>query len=141
MKKEKSCGVIPFCSFGNENRVILIKQNNGVVGFSKGHVEINETEEETALRECKEETSLTPTLLKDFRDEISYYMPEYDAYKTVVFFVGVVKDISFKRQESEISDIVVLNIHDALDAISFEDTKSLLKKAYKYFAKMQKTCR
>ncbi len=141
MKKEKSCGVIPFCSFGNENRVILIKQNNGVVGFPKGHVEINETEEETALRECKEETSLTTTLLKDFRDEISYYIPEYDAYKTVVFFVGVVKDISFKRQESEISDIVVLNIHDALDAISFEDTKSLLKKAYKYFAKMQKTCR
>ena len=44
MKKEKSCGVIPFCSIGNENRVILIKQNNGVVGFPKGHVEINETE-------------------------------------------------------------------------------------------------
>lgn len=141
MKKEKSCGVIPFCSIGNEDRVILIKQNNGVVGFPKGHVEINETEEETALRECKEETNLTPTLIKGFRDEISYYMSEYDAYKTVVFFIGVVKDISFKKQESEISDIVVLNIQDALDAISFKDTKSLLKKAYKYFTKMQKTCR
>ena len=141
MKKEKSCGVIPFCSIGNEVRVILIKQNNGVVGFPKGHVEINETEEETALRECKEETNLTPTILKGFRDEISYYMPEYDAYKTVVFFIGMVDDISFKRQESEISDIVVLNIQDALDAISFKDTKSLLKKAYKYFTKMQKTCR
>ena len=58
-------------------------------------------------------------------------MPEYDAYKTVVFFIGVVKDISFKKQESEISDIVVLNIQDALDSISFKDTKSLLKKAYK----------
>ncbi|MBO5577580.1 MAG: NUDIX domain-containing protein [Bacilli bacterium] len=141
MKKEKSCGVIPFCSIGNENRVILIKQNNGVVGFPKGHVEINETEEETALRECKEETNLTPTLIKGFKKEISYYMPEYDAYKTVAFFIGVVKDISFKKQESEISDIVVLNIQDALDAISFKDTKSLLKKAYKFFAKMQKTCR
>ena len=138
MKKEKSCGVIPFCYIGNEVGVILIKQNNGVVGFPKGHVEINETEEETALHECKEETNLTPTLLKGFRDEISYYMPEHDAYKTVVFFIGVVKDISLKKQESEISDIVVLNIQDALDAISFKDTKSLLKKAYKYFTKMQK---
>ena len=141
MKKEKSCGVIPFCSIGNENRVILIKQNNGVVGFPKGHVEINETEEETALRECKEETNLTPTLIKGFKEDISYYMPEYDAYKTVVFFIGVVKDVSFKKQESEISDIVILNIQDALDSISFKDTKSLLKKAYKYFIKMQKTCR
>lgn len=138
MKKEKSCGVIPFFSVGNEVGVILIKQNNGVVGFPKGHVEINETEEETALRECKEETNLTPTLIKGFKDEISYYMPEYDAYKTVVFFIGVVKDISFKKHESEISDIVILNIQDALDAISFKDTKSLLKKAYKYFTKMQK---
>ena len=141
MKKEKTCGVIPFFSIGNEVRVILIKQNNGVVGFPKGHVETNETEEETALRECKEETNLTPTLIKGFKEEISYYMPEYDAYKTVVFFIGMVDDISFKKQESEISDIAVLNIQDALDAISFEDTKSLLKKAYKYFAKMQKTCR
>lgn len=141
MKKEKSCGVIPFFSIGNEVRVILIKQNNGAVGFPKGHVEINETEEETALRECKEETNLTPTLIKGFKEEISYYMPEYDAYKTVVFFIGVVKDISFKKQESEISDIVILNIQDALDAISFKDTKSLLEKAYKYLTKMQKTCR
>lgn len=136
MKKEKSCGVIPFFSIGNEVRVILIKQNNGVVGFPKGHVEINETEEETALRECKEETNLTPTLIKGFKEEISYYMPEYDAYKTVVFFIGVVNDTSFKKQESEISDIVILNIKDALDVISFKDTKSLLKKAYKYFTKM-----
>lgn len=132
MKNEKSCGVIPFCFIDNQIKVILITQNNGVIGFPKGHVEINESEEQTALRECKEETNLSPSLVKGFREELSYYIPEYDVYKTVVFFLGMVNDISFQKQESEISDITILNIQEALEVISFEDTKNLLKKAYKY---------
>ena len=133
MKNEKSCGVIPFCFIDNEIKVILITQNNGVIGFPKGHVEINESEEQTALRECKEETNLSPSLIKGFREETSYYIPEYDVYKTVVFFLGMVNDIYFQKQESEISDINILNIQEALEVISFEDAKSLLNKAYKYF--------
>lgn len=133
MKYEKSCGVIPFCFIGNEVKVVLIKQNNGIIGFPKGHVEENESEEETALRECQEETNLTASLVEGFREEISYYIQEYDVEKTVVFFVGFVKDLSLKRQESEISDVMLLSVKDALNAISYEDTKNLLNKAYKHF--------
>ena len=122
MKYEKSCGIIPFIILDNKISVLIIKQNNGVVGFPKGHVEPNESEEETALRECLEETGLHASIVEGFRQEISYYMSEYNTHKTVVFFVGTIKDADFHKQESEISDIQIVNIEDALERISFEYT-------------------
>ena len=49
---EKSCGAIIF----NDGKVLVVKQTSGFYGFPKGHVEIGETEKETAIRETKEET-------------------------------------------------------------------------------------
>ena len=63
MKQEKSCGIIPYLLIDNEIHYLLVKQNNGFICFPKGHVEIGESEEETALRECFEETGRYPTRL------------------------------------------------------------------------------
>ena len=119
MKYEKSCGIIPIYIENNEIKVVLIKQNNGVIGFPKGHAENNETEKETALRECFEETNLEVSIIDGFKEEISYYMSEYDSNKTVVFFIGLIKCFKTKIQESEVSEIFLT---------TFEDTKLLLKK-------------
>ena len=132
MKHEKSCGIIPFIIKNNETHVLLIKQNNGVIGFPKGHVEPNESEEETALRECYEETNVKASIVKGFREEISYYMEEYDAYKTVVFFIGMVDESNAQRQESEISDIFVVDVKKALELITFDQTRELLSKAISF---------
>ena len=132
MKYEKSCGVIPFIIVDNNVLVLIIKQNNGVVGFPKGHIEPNESEEETATRECLEETGLHPLIVEGSRLLTSYYMPEYDAQKTVVFFVGIVKEINFRKQESEISDIQIVSVAEAFNLITFEDTKELLLKALEF---------
>ena len=43
---EKSCGAIIF----NEGKVLVVKQTSGFYGFPKGHVEIGETEKETAMK-------------------------------------------------------------------------------------------
>ena len=72
MKYEKSCGAIII----KDNRVLLIKQNIGFYGFPKGHVEDGETEEETAIREVKEETNLDITINKKYRYEIEYMVNE-----------------------------------------------------------------
>ena len=53
-EREKSCG----CIIINKNKVLLIKQTKGHWGFPKGHVEKDETEIETAIREVKEETNI-----------------------------------------------------------------------------------
>ena len=54
MKYEKSCG----CIIIDNRKVLLVKQTSGDWGFPKGHVENNETEIETAIRETKEETNI-----------------------------------------------------------------------------------
>ena len=62
-------------------------------------------------------------------------MSEYDSYKTVVFFIGLVKCFKTKIQESEVSEIFLTTFEDAYNQISFDDTKSLLKKAQKFLEK------
>ena len=132
MKYEKSCGVIPFYYKDKKLHVVLIKQTNGVVGFPKGHMEKGESEIETALRECHEETKAKPSIIDGFKEEISYYISEIDVYKTVVFFVGILSDLSLEKQDSEISDIYIVPIKDAIRMIPFPDTRAILRKAQRF---------
>lgn len=55
MKCEKSCGCI---IIEDGIKVLLVKQTKGHWIFPKGHVEADETEMETAIREVKEETNV-----------------------------------------------------------------------------------
>ncbi len=133
MNFEKSCGIVPLYFINNEPFVILIQQNNGDFGFPKGHVEGNETELETALRECKEEVDLSPKIIDGFREEISYYISQYDVHKTVVFFVGVIDDLSYRRQESEISNILLVPFKEAMKTITYDQTRNVLAKVKEFY--------
>lgn len=57
-KKENSCGIILFRT-PQKKEVLIVQQQNGDWGFPKGHIEYNETVEETALRELQEEVGIT----------------------------------------------------------------------------------
>ena len=133
MKFEKSCGIVPLYFINNEPFVILIQQNNGDFGFPKGHVEGNEAELETASRECKEEVNLSPKIIDGFREEISYYIPQYDVQKTVAFFVGVIDDLSYRRQESEISTILLVPFKEAMKTITYDQTRNVLAKVKEFY--------
>lgn len=122
LEKEKSCG----CIVIKNNKVLLIKQVTGIWGFPKGHVEKDETEYETALREVKEETNLDVKIISDKRYTMSY-LTERGSYKQVVLFVANEIRGKIKRQEAEIDDIKWLNYEDALEIINFQNTKDILK--------------
>ncbi len=122
LKKEKSCG----CIVIKNNKVLLIKQVTGIWGFPKGHVEKDETEYETALREVKEETNLDVKIISDKRYTMNY-LTERGSYKQVVLFVANEIRGKIKRQEAEIDDIKWLNYEDALEIINFQNTKDILK--------------
>ena len=66
MNKEKSCGAVIFTRDEEDLKFVLIKNLEGSYGFPKGHVEDNETEEETALREVKEEVGLDVEIIDGF---------------------------------------------------------------------------
>ena len=55
MDYEKSFGAVVFTRINNNIKYLLIQNLEGIYGFPKGHVEKEEKEEETALREIYEE--------------------------------------------------------------------------------------
>ena len=113
----------------NEIYYLLVRQTNGFLSFPKGHVEGDETEEETALRECLEETALKVTLKRGFREVINYKIPEIDVDKDVVLFVGEIDNLDYHRQEKEIDDIKVYTYQEAYNLLEFDNWKNVLKKA------------
>lgn len=65
MLHEKSCGAVLFTTEKGIKKFLLVESN--YFGFPKGHVEENETEQETALREIKEETGVDATINPGFQ--------------------------------------------------------------------------
>lgn len=123
LKKEKSCG----CIIVDDDKVLLIQQNKGHWGFPKGHVENDETEIETAIREVREETNIDVEVEKEKRYSMSYYM-DNGILKEVVLFLAHPKNKNFIPQQEEIQDIKWLSINDALNLITFDNSKEALKK-------------
>ena len=99
---ERSCGVIPFrrASDGGPIEFLivhsaLVRNPEACWEFPKGSPNPGETDLETALRELREETTLTEIdLLPDFRDQVcyTYRRDGREIEKTVVFFVAEVMD-------------------------------------------------
>ncbi len=126
MKKEKSCGAI---IYNNENKVLIVKHNEGHWDFPKGHMEKGEDEYQTAIREVKEETSVDIELYKNNRYTINY-SPKEDVDKTVVFFLAKSKSDTLKKQDSEIANIGWFSYDEALEVLTYDTAKELLKKSY-----------
>ncbi len=126
MQKEKSCGAIIY----NQNKeVLIVKHNKGHWDFPKGHVEGNETEQETAIREVKEETNIDINILENYRYEI-HYSPKENVEKTVVFFLANNTSKDTIKQDAEIANIGWFKYDEALDILTYNDAKRLLKKSY-----------
>ncbi len=133
MKTEKSCGAVVFRKSGNRNQILLIKHvNGGHWAFPKGHVENNETEEETALREIREETGLSVKLDSGYRKVVTY-SPKYNVKKDVVYFVATADNSETVAQEDEISQIKWVYIEDAINHVSYENDKKVLMGAIEYY--------
>ncbi len=127
MKKEKSCGAI---IYNDKNEVLIVKHNAGHWDFPKGHIENNETELETATREVKEETNINVRLYENYRYEI-HYNPKEDIDKTVVFFLATNQSNKLKKQEAEIEKIGWFSYNDALNILTYDIAKDLLRKSSK----------
>lgn len=126
LEKEKSCG----CVVIKDKKVLVINQIDGFWGFPKGHVEKNETEEQTAIREVKEETNIDVKIEKEKRYVIEYLTDE-GREKQVVYFVAKYIRGKLKPQESEIKEIAWFNFEEAINIITFENTKEMFKNILK----------
>lgn len=139
MAHEISCGVIVFRQFKKQLKVLLIYQLNNLWSFPKGHLEKGETYKEAALREVKEETNLSMITLLDypaFQD--SYILPNKNT-KDVYFYIGISKDNKLpKYLASELHSAKFYPIQRAMNILTFEKHKKMLKEAHKEYLLNQK---
>lgn len=127
MKKEKSCGCI---ILNDRNQILLVLHNAGHWGLPKGHVEKGETEEETAIREVKEETNIDVEVNTNYRYTM-VYSPKEDVEKEVIYFIAKNINKNCKPQIEEVQDIKWLDIDNAIETITYDNSKELLKKVKK----------
>lgn len=125
MIKEKSCGGVILKKVDDKYLVLLIKHNVGHWSFPKGHVENNETEEETAKREIMEETGLLVSLVPGFRKVVTY-SPKDGVLKDVVFFLALSNSDVVSLQEEEVSDYNWCSFSEAYDLITYDSDKEVL---------------
>lgn len=136
--KEKSCGAVVYKFEKKELKFLIVHQSNGHHSFPKGHMEENETEVETAKREIKEETNLDVNLNTDFKCKINYLIKEKNVKKEVIFFLATPTSFDLKSQEGEIENSIWYGYKDALNILEYENSKKVLKKAYKYIKSIAK---
>lgn len=135
---EKSCGAVIFRKNKNDVKLLLVKNHNGRHwSFPKGHIEENETEQETAIREIKEETNLDVKIMDNFR-EVSSYCPFGKIKKEVVFFLARTVSDNIKLQESEIDSFLWVDITGAKKLCSYENDFNLIDKADEYIRRFVK---
>ena len=135
MNDEKSCGIVIVTYVDSEIRYVLVQSRAGHFGFPKGHTEVGETEEETALREVLEEVGLQPVLLEGFREVSEYTLPANNLRKQVVFFLGYYESQEIIPQASELQKAVLVTYKEALVLLEHEENRRILKSADLYLKK------
>ena len=128
MKHEKSCGAVIWHDGGEGRRYLIERMVKGHSSLCKGHVEGSETEHETASREIMEETGLSVSFCRGFRECISY-SPYRGCVKQVVFFLAEADDTAVRAQPEEVAQILWLPMEQALQELTHESDREVLRKA------------
>lgn len=103
IRNEKSCGAVIFHKFEDGYKVLVLNfQHNELNfwGFPKGHVEKNETEIETAMREIKEESGLNVKIIPEFR-ATTKFSPEKGTVIEAVYFAAKANGTEIVSQKNE----------------------------------------
>ena len=138
LQYEKSCGAVVYCQKDNDIKYLLVCEHGGYWVFPKGHMEAGESEHETALREVKEETGLDVTFVDDIRIKDEHNLAREgrpNTIKQTIYFLAYYEDQTFVPQESEISQIVLLDYEAAMTTLQFDSFKRILTQAHDFLEK------
>ena len=123
---EKSCG----CVIIKYGKVLLVYEHNAKIwGLPKGHVEDGETEEETAIREVKEEVGLKSSIIEGYRYTTNYIVKD-NINKDVVYFLAEVNEDMIIPRPGEIDMAGWFTQKEALKIIEFENIREIINQAF-----------
>ena len=136
MNFEKSCGALVVRREEDHYYILMIRHKaGGNRSFPKGHVEGDETEYETALREVMEETSSRIAIVSDFRATVNY-RPSPGVMKEVVYFLAFTDDPTIRPREGEIAEVEWIPLEEAEGCLAHENDKTVFRAAMERMKKM-----
>jgi bis(5'-nucleosidyl)-tetraphosphatase len=138
VKEERSYGVILIFR-EKENKFLLIKNGSaGHWGFPKGHKEEGETDQETALRELKEEAGIENCEIIDspeLSEEYTFEQAGQKTHKITKYFIGFAESKEVKVQKEEIAGYKWATYEEAIGILTYENNKRVLKEAINFMIK------
>jgi 8-oxo-dGTP pyrophosphatase MutT (NUDIX family) len=127
---ETSCGLV----LANGDLVLLLRYPQGHWGFPKGHVEGADSGlRDTALRELKEETGICDAVVIGTWSQTTQYTYSRRGSKRekqVHWFPARTTEIEVKLSK-EHTDHIWIDVEDAIDMITYDAEKNVLKDARK----------
>ncbi len=134
---EKSCGAIVLYKDGESVKTLLVRNHNGRnYSFPKGHVEQGESEQQTAVREVKEETGLDIQIIDTFR-EVADYCPFGKIKKRVVFFMAQTFSDKVRIQQEEIDSFIWVDLKEAHHRCTYDNDLRVIRKARENVGKLK----
>jgi len=133
----KSAGAVIFRRENNEIKYLLIKYGWGHWEFPRGGIEKGESIEETAKREIREETGIEDVnFVKGFKEWIKFFFKQEgeNIMKIATFLLAETKTEEI-RLSHEHDDYLWLNYEDALEKLTFDNSKKIIEKAHDFLSK------
>lgn len=137
MPLEKSAGAIVFRRENNKIKYLLIQYGWGHWEFPRGLIEKGESLEETAKREIKEEVGIEDIeFIPGFKGWFKFFfkLKGKNIMKIATFLLAETKTKEVKLSH-EHKDYVWLEREEALEKLTFKNSKEVLKKADDFLSK------
>ena len=137
MAIEITSGAVDYRKNNGEIEYLLLEsQNKGHFwGFPKGHVEGNETLEETAKREIKEETQLVLPIDTSFHVYTEYDLPNGNRKQMTLYTADLTQSEDIHLQAEEIKNCGWFNYVDARERLTYDNLKQLLDQVNDHLTK------
>lgn len=131
MAIEVTAGAVVYRHGANGIEYLLLQSTNkgNFWGFPKGHVEGNETLLETAKREIREETTLTPPIDTSFHVYTEYDLPNGNRKQMTLYMAELKGQPTITLQKEEIKDYEWLPYDAARERLTYPNLKKLLDQA------------
>ena len=127
-KRVVSSGGVIFRKVNGGFEVALVSRRN-IWCLPKGLIEANETADEAALREVKEETGLNGEIIGKI-GEINYsFFRNRRYFKTVHFYLLKLVGGSIEAHDSEMDKVKWFPISDAIRVLTYVNERKIMRKA------------
>ena len=140
MKNIVSCGGIVI--YKNKVLVLYKNQNGRYMGWvmPKGNIEPDETNEQAALREVKEESGVTARIMKYLGEtQYSFKADNEIIAKTVHWYLMTTNSFHCKPQAEEFfADAGFYKQHEAYHLLKFHDERQIMRRAFSEYIKETK---